>query len=123
MHRPARNSSPSRVAAAWPSVRTANAWPAASGEGLKVWDAQTGQEILTLKVRTGGAVAFSPDGKRLASSSHLRPGSSEIKVWDAQTGQELLTFEGNAADVIQCGLQPGRQTPDFEFGRGPSWGK
>ena len=59
---------------------------------VKVWDAQTGQELLSL--RSGirgymGPVAFSPDGKRLAS-----PGGGGVKVWDAQTGQELLTLKG-----------------------------
>jgi WD40 repeat protein len=42
----------------------------------RVWDAQTGQEILSVKAgglvvdAAGGrfAIAFSPDGKRLASS-------------------------------------------------------
>ena len=36
---------------------------------MKVWDAATGQETLTLKGHTGWvmSVAFSPDGKRLAS--------------------------------------------------------
>ena len=30
---------------AWPSARTANAWPALLGDNtVKVWDAQTGQE-------------------------------------------------------------------------------
>jgi WD40 repeat protein len=48
---------------------------------VKVWDAQTGQ-----------AVAFSPDGKRLASADE----GGGVKVWDAQTGQELLTLEGHA---------------------------
>ena len=33
-----------------------------------MWDAQTGQELFTLK-DTSGSVTFSPDGKRLASSS------------------------------------------------------
>ena len=39
----------------------------ASDQTAKVWDAQTGQELFTLK--SGGRVdrAFSPDGKRLAS--------------------------------------------------------
>ena len=68
-----------------------------------MWDAQTGQELLSLKgfAGRGPALAFSPDGKRLASSQSpaLRgpadPG--EIKVWDAQTGQELLTLKGHIA--------------------------
>jgi WD40 repeat protein len=33
-------------------------------------------------------LAFSPDGKRIASSS---------KVWSAQTGEEFLTFKGGGA--------------------------
>ena len=66
-----RSSSPSRAygtrSAAWPSARTANAWPALGGLAtlVKVWDAQTGQELLSLKGGWTG-VAFSPDGKRLA---------------------------------------------------------
>jgi WD40 repeat protein/serine/threonine protein kinase len=65
----------------------------ASGDGtVKVWDAQTGQELLPIKA--GGyirSVAFSPDGKRLASFS------GPLKVWDAQTGQQLLSLEGGTA--------------------------
>ena len=70
-----------------PLDRTAAAWPAACGKTVKVWDAATGPEILTLKGHTSGAhsVAFSPDGSRLASS-----GGPTVKVWDAATGQEIL---------------------------------
>jgi WD40 repeat protein len=62
------------------------------GGEVKVWDAQTGQELLSLKGHTGavGSVAFSPDGKRLAGGS---------TVWDAQTGQELLTIQGASGSV------------------------
>ena len=37
---------------------------------MKVWDAGTGQETLTLKGHTDGVngVAFSPDGRRIASA-------------------------------------------------------
>jgi WD40 repeat protein len=64
--------------------------PAGSGE-VKVWDAETGRELLTLQGHTSEVwnVAFSPDGQRLASA-----GYGEVKVWDAQTGQQLLALKG-----------------------------
>src|SRR5262249_44470785 len=54
---------------------------------LKVWDAGTGEELLSLVGHTGGvrAVGFSPEGSRIASASEYGP----VKVWDASTGQEL----------------------------------
>jgi WD40 repeat protein len=59
------------------------------GEVVKVWDAQTGQEVLTIKDRGYvSSVAFSPDGKRIAGQS-----IAKLKVWDAQKGQEALTIE------------------------------
>ena len=74
---------------------------------VKVWDAATGQESLTLKGHTDGvmSVAFSPDGKRLASASE----DQTVKVWDAATGQELLTLKGHTGRVMERGLQPGRE--------------
>ena len=54
-----------------------------SGSGdkiVKFWDAQTGQETLTLKGQSGvvWSVGFSPDGKRIVSGGR----DKTLKVWD-----------------------------------------
>ena len=61
-----------RWSRAWRLARTGNGWPRqADDQTVKVWDATSGQEMLTLKGHTDRvrSVAFSPDGKRLASAS------------------------------------------------------
>jgi WD40 repeat protein/serine/threonine protein kinase len=54
-------------------------------------------EILTVKGHTGfvSSMAYSPDGKRLASASD----DKTVKVWDAQTGRELFTLKGHTGKV------------------------
>jgi WD40 repeat protein/serine/threonine protein kinase len=70
---------------------------------LKVWDTQTGQELLSLPVANCTvikSVAFSPDGKRLASGTGPLTNPGEVKVWDAQTGQELLSLKTGAGTSV-----------------------
>src|SRR5262249_38324080 len=46
-------------------------------------------------------VAFSPDGKRLASAGGTPGEPGAVKVWDAQTGKELFSvdFEGRRGSI------------------------
>ncbi len=55
---------------------------------LKVWDAEKGQHVLSLKGHTGFVyrVAFSLDGKRVSGKDN----TGKILTWDTTTGQ-LLT--------------------------------
>ena len=48
------------------------------------------------------SVAFSPDGKTLASGSL----DFTVKLWDVSTGKELRTLEGHALEVYSVAFSP-----------------
>lgn len=62
----------------------------ADGETALVWDVATGKALQRLRSPLGpiAALAFSPDGKRLAAA-----GRGTV-LWDVETGKELLTLRG-----------------------------
>ncbi len=69
----------------------------------KVWFATPNYQ-LTFQGHSGliNSVAFSPDGKRLASGNS----DKTVKVWDAATGREIRTLRGHAADVNGVTFSP-----------------
>ena len=48
------------------------------------------------------SVAYSPDGKSLASGSY----DNTVRVWEAATGKLLLTLEGHADGVNSVAYKP-----------------
>jgi WD40 repeat protein/serine/threonine protein kinase len=64
---------------------------------LKVWDANNGNELMTLRGHEGGinSVAFSSDDRRIVSGS----GDKTLKVWDADSGSELMIFQGHGGYI------------------------
>jgi WD40 repeat protein len=76
------------------------------GGDLRLWDATTGKEIGRLAGYTDPlyALAFSADGKRLATAGQ------SLRVWDVQTRRELDTFKPPRADqAYAVGLSPDGQ--------------
>jgi WD40 repeat protein len=103
---------------------------------VRIWDAATGEQLLALggHARTISAVAFSRDGKRLASASggitreapHRQPNPlqlrtdepkdvPDVKVWDVATGRELRSWslQGKGPGLA---LSPDGETVAVSFG-------
>jgi WD40 repeat protein/transcriptional regulator with XRE-family HTH domain len=80
---------------------------ASQGGSVKLWDAKTGQPLLTFKGRTGpmNSIVYSSDGKRIAATSATSDGFT-AKVWDAATGEELLTLSGHTNWVSSVAFSP-----------------
>jgi WD40 repeat protein/basic membrane lipoprotein Med (substrate-binding protein (PBP1-ABC) superfamily) len=70
----------------------------------RVWDADTGQALLTLRGHTDQVMEaiFSPDGTRLASAGY----DGKAILWDSTTGQELFTLSGHAGPVNGLAFRP-----------------
>ncbi|MEO1996046.1 MAG: protein kinase, partial [Planctomycetaceae bacterium] len=76
---------------------------------VKVWDAVTGLETLTIKGHSDrvSSVSFSPDGTRILSSSapnYRLPVRNDrtLKLWNAATGQESLIINGHSKGVYSA---------------------
>jgi RNA polymerase sigma factor (sigma-70 family) len=72
---------------------------------LTVWDLHTGKEKVSrvgLKAAVGMCVAFSPDGRMLATGGHGRG----ARLWEAASGQERGAFTGHDGDVYSVAFSP-----------------
>ena len=75
------------------------------GGSVRLWNAKTGEHLRTFTGHTSRieSVAFSPDGKTLASADH----EGSVYLWDVQTGARLHTLEGHTRLVSSvASVQP-----------------
>jgi WD40 repeat protein len=77
---------------------------ASDDETLKIWDAHSGKERVTLVGHAGrvSGCAVSPDGESIVSAS----ADKTLKIWDAQSGEVRVTLVGHTGGVRGCAVSP-----------------
>jgi WD40 repeat protein len=71
-------------------------------ETARLWDVASGKELLVLKNQaTGSVVAFSPNGRRLLTSS-----DKLAALWDAETGKQIALLKGHTTPVNSGAFSP-----------------
>jgi WD40 repeat protein/serine/threonine protein kinase len=86
---------------------------------VQVWDLITGQKAFTLKDTVDYVVAFSPDGKQLATAGEGRtePGKDTkgqdvaravggVQVWDAVSGKPIRSLNGQSGRIRDVAISP-----------------
>jgi RNA polymerase sigma factor (sigma-70 family) len=74
-------------------------------QGIGLWELATGQQILRLETGAVGHIAFSPDGRLLATAD-----PSALRLWDLATGKQLYhrsrheNFRGSHGEAFVSSL-------------------
>jgi len=78
-----------------------------------VWDATTGQKLLTLQhVDWVHTAIFSPDGKKIATCCY----DKIARIWDAESGKELHKLEGHEGMPLVADFSPdGKKVVTVDF--------
>jgi len=73
---------------------------------IKVWDVETGENLLILKWQSGAQATFSPDGKYIASGGY----DEVVNIWDAITGEKIKELFGHDHEITSLVFTPDSKT-------------
>jgi WD40 repeat protein len=71
-------------------------------DAVHIWDVKRSAEVAVLREHGALAVAFSPDGTRLACAC----GNGMIRLWDMKTHQFVVELEGHTDYVHHVAFSP-----------------
>jgi hypothetical protein len=80
---------------------------ASGGKIVHLWEVATGKELRAFGGGTILRLAFSVDGKTLATAAS---NDGLVRLWDVSTGQELRTFGGQSQQIPTFAFSPEGQT-------------
>jgi WD40 repeat protein len=71
---------------------------------IRIWDLASGRQIATLRGHTDSvtSIAFSPDGRNLASGSD----DKTVCIWDVATGRQIAVLRGATDAVVGVAFTP-----------------
>jgi WD40 repeat protein len=72
---------------------------------VQIWDPTSGKLLHTLE-GGGSTVAFSPDGRLLASGDLYIDGENTVHLWDTCTGQQLQVLKGHTMGAVNVAFSP-----------------
>lgn len=89
-----------------------NILASASYNEIRLWNTETGLEIKSLSPSDGVvnlkySLAFSPDGKIIASAENV---PAEIKLWSVETGEVIKVLTGHKSPVKSVAFSPDGRT-------------
>lgn len=70
-------------------------------KGVTFWNSATGEVVRQIPVKYARLVAFSPDGKRVATASSL-----DIRIFDVVSSKEVLALTGHSATIHDLSFSP-----------------
>jgi WD40 repeat protein/serine/threonine protein kinase len=82
-----------------------NRYVASCGDLIRVWDLSTTNEPRVLRMNTNVnvmALAFSPDGKQLATASY----DGSVFLWDHRSGDHVCTLKGHSERIMSVNYSP-----------------